>query len=72
MTPYESDDIEFGQLLTKHGDGVKDIVLDVEDLDAIVMRAKERGGKIIKDIWEESDEFGTCRFATIHTVRNQH
>lgn len=56
--------------MTKHGDGVKDIAFDVEDLDVIVSRAKERGGKIIKDIWEEKDEFGTCRFATIQTVIN--
>jgi hypothetical protein len=31
-------------------------------------RAKERGAKIVKDIWEESDEAGRVRFATVQTV----
>lgn len=51
----------------QHGDGVKEIAFDVQDLDLIVQRAKERGGKIVRDIWKESDEDGTARFATIQT-----
>jgi hypothetical protein len=31
-------------------------------------RAKERGAKILKDIWKESDEAGTIRFARVQTV----
>lgn len=31
-------------------------------------RAKDRGAKIIQDIWEESDENGTVRFARVQTV----
>lgn len=31
-------------------------------------KAKERGAKLVKDIWEESDEHGTVRFAVIQTV----
>jgi hypothetical protein len=31
-------------------------------------RAKERGAKIIKDIWEESDEAGRVRIARVQTV----
>lgn len=31
--------------------------------------AKQRGAKVIKEIWEESDDFGTVRFATVQTVR---
>lgn len=30
--------------------------------------AKERGAKIVKDIWTESDEDGKVRFATVQTV----
>jgi hypothetical protein len=30
--------------------------------------AKERGAKIVRDIWEESDEAGTVRFARVQTV----
>jgi 4-hydroxyphenylpyruvate dioxygenase len=69
VSPYETDDVEFGKHLTKHGDGVKDVSFDVEDLDIIVKRARERGATILRDIWEETDEFGTVRFATLQTVR---
>jgi len=68
VSPYETNNVEFGQHLTKHGDGVKDIAFTVEDLDVIVNRARERGAKILKDIWEETDENGTARFAVLQTV----
>lgn len=58
---------EMGDHLVTHGDGVKDIAFAVEDLDAIVKCARERGAKIIKHIWEEKDECGTVRFAIVHT-----
>lgn len=70
VSPYETDDIEFGKHLIKHGDGVKDIAFAVEDLDVIVKGARERGAIILRDIWEESDENGSVRFATIQTVRH--
>lgn len=69
VSPYDTDNIEFGNHLVKHGDGVKDIAFEVEELDVIVKIAKERGATIVKDIWEESDEFGKVRFATLQTVR---
>jgi hypothetical protein len=31
-------------------------------------RAKEHGAKIVQDVWEESDEDGTVRFARVQTV----
>lgn len=34
----------------------------------IEQKAKERGAVIVKDIWSESDEFGTVRFAILQTV----
>lgn len=43
----------------------------MEDLKFIIQRAKERGATILRDIWEESDEFGTVQFATIHTVKKK-
>ncbi|KAK4318197.1 hypothetical protein Pmani_010774 [Petrolisthes manimaculis] len=58
---------EMGRHLITHGDGVKDVAFSVEDLDAIVKKAKERGAKIVKDIWEENDEGGKVRFATVQT-----
>lgn len=68
VSPYDTDNIEFGNHLIKHGDGVKDIAFEVEDLDVIVKRARERGAVILKDIWEENDEFGSVRFAMMQTV----
>ena len=44
--------------LMQHGDGVKDVSFAVEDLDAIIERAKAKECHIDKDIWEESDQFG--------------
>ena len=48
-----------GEHVVKHGDGVKDISFSVEDLHAIMERAKQRGCKVVDDIWEETDENGT-------------
>lgn len=67
QSPLNPGNREFGDHLVKHGDGVKDIAFAVEDLDAIVERAKERGAKIVKDIWEEKDASGKVRFATVQT-----
>merc|ERR1712141_758912 len=49
------------------GDGVKDVSFSVEDLDAIVDRAKKKGVKIVRDIFEEQDEFGKVRYAIVQT-----
>jgi len=59
--------VEFGRHLEKHGDLAKDVAFEVENLDIIVKYAKAKGGKVLKDIWEESDEGGTVRFATLQT-----
>lgn len=59
-----------GPHLVRHGDGVKDVAFSVEDLDAIVQAAKERGAKVVRDIWQEEDEFGVVRLATVQTVNN--
>ncbi|GIX81678.1 4-hydroxyphenylpyruvate dioxygenase [Caerostris darwini] len=66
-SPYNPGNKEMGDHLVKHGDGVKDIAFEVQDLDAIVKQCKERGGKIVHDIWEEKDEGGMARFATVQT-----
>lgn len=64
---YEPGNEEMGAHLVKHGDGVKDVAFSVEDLDAIVKLARERGATIVRDIWEEEDEFGSVRFAMVQT-----
>ncbi|KAF2898393.1 hypothetical protein ILUMI_07796 [Ignelater luminosus] len=67
VSSYEPGDREVGEHIVKHGDGVKDISMEVEDLDNIILIAKQRGANVIKDIWEESDFNGVVRFATIQT-----
>lgn len=68
MSPYEPGNKEFAEHIEHHGDGAKDVAFEVEDLDAIVKYAKDKGGKILKDTWEERDENGTVRFCTLQTV----
>ncbi|XP_052073924.1 4-hydroxyphenylpyruvate dioxygenase-like [Mytilus californianus] len=58
---------EFGAHLVKHGDGVKDVAFEVEDLPAIFKRAVGRGALVVKEPWEESDENGTVKFAQVQT-----
>ncbi|XP_071094145.1 4-hydroxyphenylpyruvate dioxygenase-like [Haliotis cracherodii] len=58
---------EFGAHLVKHGDGVKDVAFEVEDVDAIFKRAVQRGAIVLKEPWEESDDNGTLRMAVIQT-----
>lgn len=63
--PVESD-------LTKevgfHGDFVKDVAFQVENLDYIVEYARKQGAVVVKDIWKEEDEFGVVRMAVLKTV----
>jgi 4-hydroxyphenylpyruvate dioxygenase len=46
---------------------VKDIAFIVDDLDAIFHAAKENGAAIVQEPWEESDEHGVVKFATVKT-----
>jgi len=66
-SPLTTDNREMGEHLIKHGDGAKDIAFSVEDLDGILATAKKRGATVVKDIWEESDDNGTVRFAVVQT-----
>ena len=65
--PNQPETLVMGEHLTKHGDGVKDVSFSVEDLDAIVERARKKGVKIVKEIYEEKDDFGKVRFAVVQT-----
>ncbi|XP_076675347.1 4-hydroxyphenylpyruvate dioxygenase [Andrena cerasifolii] len=64
---YEPDNKLMGSHLSRHGDGVHDVAFSVEDIDTIVKIAKERGAKVVKDIWEEKDDYGVVRLATLRT-----
>lgn len=68
VSAYTTDDEEHGHHIMKHGDGVKDVAFEVEDIEAIFKLAKERGAEVVKELWEETDEYGTVKFATIKTV----
>ena len=54
-----------GRHLVAHGDGVKDVAFTVEDLDGIMAKCRERGVKVVREIWEEEDHGGKVRFATV-------
>lgn len=69
VSAYEPYDTVIGNHLVKHGDGAKDVAFEVTELDIIVERAKKQGAVFVRDIWSETDDFGTVRFATVKTVR---
>eukprot|EP00127_Corallochytrium_limacisporum_P001456 Clim_evm9s57 gene=Clim_evmTU9s57 len=58
---------EMGDHLVLHGDGVKDVAFAVSDAVGIFNRAVERGAKVIREPWEETDENGTIVYATVQT-----
>lgn len=47
---------------------MKDVAFQVENLDYIFNYAKKQGAVVVKDLWEEKDEFGVVRMARIKTV----
>ncbi|SDW13497.1 4-hydroxyphenylpyruvate dioxygenase [Marininema mesophilum] len=55
------------QFVNLHGDGVKDIALEVENVEEAYKEAIARGGISISEPIEESDEHGTVKRATIGT-----
>ncbi|OTF83350.1 4-hydroxyphenylpyruvate dioxygenase-like protein, partial [Euroglyphus maynei] len=58
---------EMSEHLVRHGDGVKVVAFDVEDIEYIVEMAKQRGGKIVQEIRLDTDEFGSVKTAAIQT-----
>jgi len=58
---------EIGDHLIQHGDGVKDVAFEVDNLDWIIENARKQNGKIVQEITEQSDEFGSVRTASIQT-----
>ncbi|RCN39989.1 hypothetical protein ANCCAN_14067 [Ancylostoma caninum] len=59
---------EIGDHLVKHGDGVKDVCFEVDDVASIIAHAKKVGAAIVQDVTEESDEHGTIKYAVVKTV----
>jgi 4-hydroxyphenylpyruvate dioxygenase len=58
---------EIGHHHVAHGDGVKVIALSVPDVEHAYREATARGATGVREPWEESDEHGTLRLATIET-----
>ena len=59
--------IRLGEHIRKHGDGVRDIALQVEDADFAFAEAVRRGARPASSRTTCSDEHGTVRRAAIHT-----
>jgi 4-hydroxyphenylpyruvate dioxygenase len=53
--------------LKKHGDGVRDIALEVADADAAYNEAVKRGAIPLEEPRDETDKFGSIRRASIRT-----
>jgi 4-hydroxyphenylpyruvate dioxygenase len=67
LTGALTPDHEIGRHNARHGDGVKVIALSVPDVDHAYREATTRGATGVREPWEESDEHGTIRLATIAT-----
>ncbi|KAM3933687.1 4-hydroxyphenylpyruvate dioxygenase [Leptodactylus fuscus] len=67
QSPLNPGNLEMGQHLIKHGDGVKDVAFQVEDCDFLFQKAKERGALVVKEPWIEEDEGGRVKYAILQT-----
>jgi 4-hydroxyphenylpyruvate dioxygenase len=67
LTGALTPDHEIGRHSARHGDGVKVIALSVPDVANAYREATTRGAKGVREPWEERDEHGTLRLATIAT-----
>ncbi|MGH2968896.1 MAG: 4-hydroxyphenylpyruvate dioxygenase [Solirubrobacteraceae bacterium] len=65
LTGALTSDHEIGRHQAAHGDGVKVIALSVPDVDHAYREATARGARGVEEPWEERDEHGAVRFATI-------
>lgn len=66
-SPLNPDDKEYSDHLAKHGDGVHDVALVVDNCRETFEKVKARGGRVIREPTESSDENGTVVLATIGT-----
>ena len=65
-TPMTPDDIA-AEHIRKHGDGVRDIALEVADADEAFAEAVRRGAEPAEEPQDLTDEHGTVRRAAVHT-----
>jgi len=50
---------------TQHGDGVKDVCIQVSDVKGVIEQARKAGAKIVQEPTELSDEHGTVLFGSV-------
>jgi len=67
QSPLLPDNQEYGEHLVRHGDGVKDVAFTVNNIEHVIEQARAKWGKIIKDVWTETDEHGSVKMACIQT-----
>jgi 4-hydroxyphenylpyruvate dioxygenase len=65
-TPLTPDD-EAAEHIRKHGDGVRDIALEVADADQAFAEAVKRGALPAQEPHDVKDEYGSIRRAAVHT-----
>jgi 4-hydroxyphenylpyruvate dioxygenase len=65
-TPMTADDAA-AEHIRKHGDGVRDIALEVADADEAFAEAVRRGAKPAEEPRDVDDECGSVRRAAVHT-----
>ncbi|KRY00023.1 4-hydroxyphenylpyruvate dioxygenase, partial [Trichinella pseudospiralis] len=66
-SPLKYGNKEMDHHLTLHGDGVKDIALQVDDIEKTVQTAESNGANILEHIHEINDQHGQIRIASIKT-----
>ncbi|CAG8696244.1 10735_t:CDS:2, partial [Acaulospora morrowiae] len=67
QSPLNPNNKEMGYQLNLHGDGVRDVAFTVDDVRSLYKNIIARGGKSIREPWEEKDENGVVIMATIGT-----
>jgi 4-hydroxyphenylpyruvate dioxygenase len=67
LTTPLTPDHQAAEHITRHGDGVRDIVFQVDDADAAFEEAVRRGAKPAAEPYDVRDDHGAIRRAAIHT-----
>jgi 4-hydroxyphenylpyruvate dioxygenase len=64
-SPLNPNDTIYSRFLARHGDAVKDVAFEVEDIHSLYKKAIERGALSIREPYEVQDEHGTVILATV-------
>ena len=71
MSPEDTKALEeMHEHMEKHGDAVKDVAFEVDNVRSLFKEAVRNGAKVIREPYELSDEFGKVVCATIATYGN--